>query len=215
MVKNLFKKEILYIRLSQAAKAFAAAPSPCPKPWQAIKCHRGRGGGVPAFRCQTILDHFFHQFAGETSFPQLILSQKIEDCRGMWMQTIKNSHTYNIHVFRYLDQLTIHIYDWARFFKQAKTGFSWFPLLQLMFSSLHVEHRPRENQPEGTVLLKKCWQRNFTPKDFFLQIIDFTWLPRPPAGVHLVHWGAPEPCFLWEGWSLRCALEHHLVEIPH
>ena len=60
------------------------------------------GWVVPAFRCQTILDHFFHQFAGETSFPQLILSQKIEDCRGMWMQTIKNSHTYDIHVFRYL-----------------------------------------------------------------------------------------------------------------
>ena len=112
--------------------------------------------GVPAFRCQTILDHFFHQFAGETSFPQLILSQKIEDCRGMWNVDANNKkkpHTYDIHVFRYLDQLTIHIYDWARFFKQAKTGFSWFPLLQLMSSPLNVEQPPRENQPESTVLL--------------------------------------------------------------
>ena len=213
MVKNLFKKEILYSRLSQAAKAFAAAPSPCPKPGQAIKCHRGGGGcgGVPAFRCQTILDHFFHQFAGETSFPQLILSQKIEDCRGMW--NVEKNHIHMI--FMYSGILT----NWQYIFMIGQ-GFSNRQRLAFHGSPSFNWCLPPSmlNSLPGKTNLKALYcllATQFHTKRFFLQMVDFTWLPRPPAGVHLVHWGAPEPCFLSEGWSLRCALEHHLVEIPH
>ena len=152
MVKNLFKKEILYIRLSQAAKAFAAAPSPCPKPWQAIKCHRGRGGWVvPAFRCQTILDHFFHQFAGETSFPQLILSQKIEDCRGMWMQTIKKL----IYVWYSCIQVSWSIdntYLWLG--KVFQTGKDW--LFMVPPPSIDVFLPPCWTASQGKPTWKHC-----------------------------------------------------------
>ena len=177
MVKNLFKKEILYSRLSQAAKAFAAAPSPCPKPWQAIKCHRGRVGVclLSAAKLYSTISSISLRVKQVFHIWYYRKRLKIAVACGMWMQTIKNSCYSCIQVSWPID----NTYLWLG--KGFQTGKDW--LFMVPPPSIDVFLPPCWTASQGKPTWKHCiacWQRNFTPKDFF-----FKWSISPGCLVHL------------------------------